>query len=56
MRNHDCFEIFCSWAVLLVVLKLFGAVDWAWGWVLIPVWIVLVVVAVSVILEWEDRR
>ena len=55
MRNLDCFEIFCSCAVLLVVLKLLGAVDWAWGWVLISVWIVLVVAVVSVILE-ENRR
>lgn len=25
-------------AVLFIALKLLGHIDWAWGWVLAPVW------------------
>jgi len=26
--------------VIFVVLKLVGAIGWAWGWVLLPLWII----------------
>ena len=32
--------------ITFVVLKLCGVIDWAWGWVLAPLWIPIVLVMI----------
>lgn len=32
--------------VIFIVLKLLGAITWSWVWVLSPIWIQLVIVAI----------
>ena len=36
--------------ILFIALKLIGYIDWSWWWVLAPLWIPMVIVAVLVIL------
>ena len=33
-------------AVIFIVLKLLGVITWSWVWVLSPIWIQLVIVAI----------
>jgi len=33
-------------AVVFIVLKLLGVITWSWAWVLSPIWIQLVIVAI----------
>lgn len=33
-------------AVVFIVLKLLGVITWSWVWVLSPIWIQLVIVAI----------
>lgn len=35
--------------LLLLWLKLDGRVDWSWGWVLAPLWLIGVVLALTII-------
>jgi len=48
MKNDDDkgFEYFSGFCVFLtlvfILLKLTGAVDWAWTWVLAPLWVPIV--------------
>ena len=37
-----------------VGLKLFGAVDWSWGWVMSPVWLPLVLCVLAACLYREE--
>lgn len=36
-------------AVIFIVLKLLGVIGWSWVWVLCPLWIQLVILAVILI-------
>lgn len=36
-------------AVIFIVLKLLGVIGWSWVWVLCPIWIQLVILAVILI-------
>lgn len=36
-------------AVVFVVLKLIGVIDWSWWWVLAPVWIPVIIVIIAYI-------
>ena len=36
-------------AVVIVVLKLIGVIDWSWWWVLAPVWIPVIIVIIAYI-------
>ena len=33
-------------AVVFIVLKLIGVIDWSWWWVLAPVWIPVIIVVI----------
>ncbi len=35
--------------LIFIVLKLTGVIDWSWLWVLSPIWITLILVALCVI-------
>ena len=35
--------------IILVVLKLCGLIDWAWGWVLAPLWMCATTITVLVL-------
>jgi len=42
--------------VLFIALKLTGYISWSWWWVLSPLWIAAVIVAILVaLLVWADR-
>ena len=42
---------FCSLLTLLFIgLKLGGAIDWSWWWVLCPIWIPTMIVIVSLLI------
>ena len=45
---------------VLVVLKLCGSIDWAWGWVLAPLWMTAITYIVSfvvfVFVPWLKGR
>lgn len=36
-------------AVVFIVLKLIGVIDWSWWWVLAPVWIPVIIVVIAYI-------
>ena len=36
-------------AVVVIVLKLIGVIDWSWWWVLAPVWIPVIIVVIAYI-------
>lgn len=36
-------------AIAFIVLKLCGVINWAWGWVLAPIWIPVCIVIVCTI-------
>lgn len=36
-------------AVVSIVLKLIGVIDWSWWWVLAPVWIPVIIVVIAYI-------
>lgn len=36
-------------AVVFIVLKLIGVIDWNWWWVLAPVWIPVIIVVIAYI-------
>ena len=36
-------------AVVFVVLKLIGVIDWSWWWVLAPIWIPVIIVVIAYI-------
>lgn len=37
-------------AILFIVLKLTGYIDWSWWWVLAPIWIPLAIVILIVVI------
>lgn len=37
-------------AIVFIVLKLCGVIDWHWGWVLAPIWIPAVLVIILIII------
>ena len=37
-------------AIVFIVLKLCGVINWAWGWVLAPIWISVSIVIVCAII------
>ena len=39
----------CVLAVVFIVLKLIGVIDWSWWWVLAPVWIPVIIVVIAYI-------
>lgn len=42
-------------AVVFIVLKLIGIIEWSWVWVLSPIWIqVLIVAVVFIVLRIKD--
>lgn len=42
--------------IIFVVLKLIGVIEWSWIWVLSPIWISVILIAVlSVVLYIIDR-
>lgn len=36
-------------AIVFIVLKLIGVIDWEWQWVLAPIWIQLILVLIALI-------
>lgn len=38
--------------IAFIVLKLVGAIDWSWWWVLSPLWIGYVIVLICFIVLW----
>ena len=36
--------------ILFIALKLCGVIDWAWKWVLAPIWIQAIVVGIQVLI------
>lgn len=42
-------------AVVFVVLKLIGVIDWSWWWVLAPVWIPVIIVIIAYI-NYQNGR
>lgn len=42
-------------ALIFIVLKLIGVIDWSWWWVLAPWWVPLFIVAIILIAEWIDN-
>lgn len=42
--------------IVFLVLKLCGVIDWAWGLVLIPLWISLAGLVVSIIIAFYMQR
>ena len=42
-------------AIVFITLKLLGVITWPWKWVLAPLWIQIVLVAVFVILDVIKR-
>lgn len=35
-------------AIVLIVLKLLGYIDWSWWWVLSPFWVVAIIIVVLI--------
>lgn len=35
--------------IVFIILKLFGAIDWAWWWILAPFWFPLAIIAIFLI-------
>lgn len=50
--NHSTGGIsFCgALALIFIVLKLVGVINWSWVWVLSPIWIAWVIAAIILIL------
>jgi hypothetical protein len=43
--------------IIFIVLKLVGVIDWAWGWVLAPLWIpIIIAVVISIVLATVTAR
>lgn len=46
--------------IVFVVLKLTGLVSWRWGWVLLPLWVMLCLIFlgmfVIIVGNWEDIK
>lgn len=46
--------------IVLIVLKLCAVIDWAWGWVLAPLWMCAVASAVYIMVfvlpHWMEER
>lgn len=38
--------------IVFIILKLVGAIDWSWWWVLSPIWIVLIIWLLILRLFW----
>lgn len=36
-------------AIVFIVLKLIGVIDWEWQWVLAPIWIQLILVLIALL-------
>lgn len=36
-------------AVVFIVLKLIGVIEWSWVWVLAPIWVQLVILVIVVV-------
>ena len=43
-------------AIAFIVLKLIGIIDWAWKWVLAPLWIPSLIMAVIFFVLWAFSR
>ena len=47
-------------AIVFIVLKLVGIIDWSWWWVLSPIWIsalvALVIMAIAFVFYWIGSR
>lgn len=43
--------------LLFIALKLVGVINWSWLWVLSPIWISLILVAICVVIMlWSIKR
>lgn len=38
--------------IVFITLKLIGIIDWSWKWVLAPIWIPMIIVAVILVVMW----
>lgn len=61
MRNSSCGTDFvCMLTITFAVLKLCNVIDWAWCWVLSPLWIsigiILFVIVAYFIIMWAFNR
>lgn len=55
MENKS-FDLIDALAVLFIVLKLTGVINWSWLWVLSPIWAdILVAIIATVIIELSKR-
>ncbi len=43
-------------AVVFVVLKLIGVIDWSWWWVFAPIWIPVIIVIIAYIVTRLLKR
>ena len=44
-------------AIVFIVLKLLGVINWSWLWVLSPLWITtLIVIVIVVIIEYLRKK
>lgn len=41
-------------AIVFIILKLCGVINWSWVWVLSPIWIVLLLIVVAA--AWKAHR
>lgn len=50
MENRKrCVGTITIYSILFIVLKLIGAIDWPWLWVLAPLWIPYAVIVIALI-------
>lgn len=40
-------------ALVFITLKLCGVIDWQWKYVLMPIWMPLLIVAIILIIAWS---
>ena len=43
-------------AIVFIVLKIIGVINWSWWWVLSPIWIGLLLVIIVVIIMFVLKR
>ena len=55
--NSDCITPLCiGLTILFLALRAFGAIDWDWWLVLMPVWVYFVVIIGAVIVVWRTAK
>lgn len=55
-NNSGGIGFFGLLTIVFIVLKLTGVIAWSWWWVLSPIWIALLFVALLVlIVVWADK-